>query len=239
MKKPQTLLVIPCYNEQESIRILLDEIISLNKNYATLVIDDCSKDETYTKAAELSRTVRLIKNLGIGGAVQTGIKYAIENKFKYCIQIDGDGQHLPSEIARLIRCHEETGASIVIGSRYLKNDSFRSTAARRLGSAVIAQVLNLLFSKSNVTDPTSGMRLMDRNAMRLFCDNYPHDYPEPISLAWALNAGLDIAECDVKMRDRSAGKSSITGLKPIAYMLRVVTYIVLERIAGPRVGKGE
>lgn len=239
MKRCQTLLVIPCYNEQESIGLLLKEINSLNQDYFTLVIDDGSKDETYNRAIELSRTVRLIKNLGIGGAVQTGIKYGIENDFKYCIQIDGDGQHLPSEIGRLIKCHERTGASIIIGSRYLKNDSFRSTAARRLGSILIAWVLNTIFTKSNVTDPTSGMRLMDRNAMRLFCANYPYDYPEPISLAWALNAGLDIAECDVKMRNRGAGKSSITGLKPIGYMLRVVGYIVLERIAGPIVGKGK
>jgi Glycosyltransferases involved in cell wall biogenesis len=232
MKEERVLIIIPCFNEEASIENLLREIAQLGEGYDTLVVDDGSTDATYAKAAKLSSTIKLVRNLGIGGAVQTGIKFAAESGFDFCVQIDGDGQHPPSEISKLLRAHRESPCSLVIGSRYLFNDSFRSTAARRFGSKAIAWSLNTLFKSCKVTDPTSGMRLMDRRAIELFAESYPHDFPEPISLAWALRAGLRVSECGVKMRCRDSGTSSIRGLKPIAYMLRVLGYVVLARFVG-------
>ena len=234
MTNSRVLLIIPCFNEQESIEPLLLEISSLEANYSTVVVDDGSKDCTYDKSVDLSPTIKLLKNLGIGGAVQAGIKYASNKGFDFCVQIDGDGQHPPSEVSKLLRAYEDAPASIVIGSRYLFNDSFQSTLARRFGGKTIAWLLNRLFRGCDITDPTSGMRLMDRKAIQFFAESYPHDFPEPISIAWALRAGLTVKECGVQMRPRGNGQSSIIGLKTIAYMLRVLCYIILARIVGPK-----
>lgn len=230
MSDPRVLLIIPCYNEQGAIASLLERIAACGRGYATIVVDDGSRDATYQIASRLSPVIKLLRNLGIGGAVQTGIKYAERNGFDVCIQIDGDGQHPPDEIVKLLEAYRRTSHSIIIGSRFLQNDSFRSTWARRFGSQTIARALNLLFPRCRVSDPTSGMRLMDRKAIELFAQRYPHDFPEPISLAWALKEGLTVGEVAVRMQARGHGNSSIIGLKPIAYMLRVLGYIVLARI---------
>jgi len=226
----RVLLIIPCYNEQDSIGPLLDEIAACG-GYATIVIDDGSRDATYQNAVKRSPTVRLLRNLGIGGAVQTGIKYAERMGFDLCVQIDGDGQHPPAEVARLVAAYRASPRSLLIGSRYLLNDSFRSTSSRRMGSQVIARFLRLLYPHFHATDPTSGMRMMDRAAIQFFARHYPADYPEPISLAWALKRGLSVGEVAVKMRAREHGRSSIFGLRSAAYMARVLGYILLARLS--------
>lgn len=230
MNSSRVLIIIPCYNEQATIATLLQEISACKQGYETIVIDDCSQDDTFKIASQLSPTVRLLKNLGIGGAVQTGIKYAYNKGFDFCVQIDGDAQHKPGEITKLLKAYQEMPRSIIIGSRYLKNDTFRSTHARRFGGRVIAKTLNTLFAQCSVTDPTSGMRLMDRKVIEFFANHYPHDFPEPISLAWALKKGFSVGEIQVQMRMRTHGNSSIMGLKPISYMFRVLGYIVLARL---------
>ena len=236
MSAPRVLIVIPCYNEQRTVAALLEEVSACRQDYETIVIDDGSQDATYQIASQLSPTVKLLRNLGIGGAIQTGIKYAQNNGFDFCVQIDGDGQHPPSEISKLLQAYLDMPRSIIIGSRYLNHDTFRSTWARRLGGQSIALALNILFAKSAITDPTSGMRLMDRKVIDFFAEHYPHDFPEPISLAWALKEGLSVGEVPVQMRAREYGNSSIVGLKPIIYMLRVLGYIILARLsrASPR-----
>lgn len=226
---PRVLLVIPCFNEAGSIRSVLKEISSAG-DYGTIVIDDGSSDRTFEIASKHSAAVRLICNLGIGGAVQTGIKYAYRRGYDFCVQIDGDGQHPASQIDVLVKAAVASGASIVIGSRYLKNDTFRSTWSRRLGSGLIAWALKVCFRGVRVTDPTSGMRLLDRKAMALFADHYPADFPEPVSLAWALQAGLSLGEVPVQMRSREHGQSSITGLKTLSYMVRVLVRVGLARL---------
>lgn len=224
------LLIIPCYNEADSICILLKEIqSSLPGNFHTIVIDDGSIDNTAALASTLSPTIRLLRNLGIGGAVHTGIKYALVNDFDFCIQVDGDGQHPPQEVFKLLDGYQETKRSIIVGSRYIKNNSYRSTRSRRFGSKIISTVISILFQGVKISDPTSGMRLMDRKAIKLFSSSYPHDYPEPISLAWALQSHLSIGETPVSMRARESGASSIFGIKTIAYMCRVLGYILLAR----------
>jgi glycosyltransferase involved in cell wall biosynthesis len=233
MIAPRVLVIIPCYNEESSIVALLEEISACSQGYETIVIDDGSHDTTYQIARNLSPTVKLLRNLGIGGAVQTGIKFAQSKCYDFCIQIDGDGQHPPSEVSKLLKAYQEKPHSIIIGSRYLHQDTFRSTWARRFGGQSIAWTLNCLFKKSAVTDPTSGMRLMDRNAINFFAEHYPHDFPEPISLAWALTKNLSVAEIPVQMRERKYGNSSIIGIKPIFYMIRVLGYLVLARLVIP------
>ena len=229
MNSPRVLIIIPCYNEQESVASLLKEIMDCRQGYETIVVDDGSQDATYQTARQFSPAVKLSRNLGIGGAVQTGIKYARNQGFDFCIQLDGDGQHDPSEIPKLLHAYQKMSRSIIVGSRYLKNDAFRSTWVRRFGGKIIAKVMSLLFSGCTITDPTSGMRLMDRKAIEFFAKRYPHDFPEPISLAWALRVGFTVGEVQVKMRTRTHGKSSIVGLKPISYMFRVLGYVILAR----------
>lgn len=229
---PRVLLIIPCYNESGSIATLLQEIGSLDAGYDVVVIDDGSTDNTYGIASTLAPTVRLVRNLGIGGAVQTGIKYAERNGYDFCVQIDGDGQHPPAEVAKLLAAYRQQPREIIIGSRYIAHDTFRSTLARRAGSQLIARCINALFDTACVTDPTSGMRLMDRRAMTFFARHYPQDFPEPISLAWALDAGMQMGEVPVQMRPREHGESSIIGLKPVAYMFRVLCYLALARFIG-------
>ena len=229
MNSPRVLIVIPCYNEQETIAALLEDILNCQQRYETIVIDDDSQDATYKISSQLSPTVHLLKNLGIGSAVQTGIKYAQRNGFDFCAQIDGDAQHIPREISKLLQAHWKSSCSIIIGSRYLQRDTFRSTWIRRFGGQIIAFTIRILFSGCAITDPTSGMRLMDRKAIEFFAKQYPHDFPEPISLSWALKKGFSVKEVPVHMIARKHGNSSIVGLKSVIYMFRVLGYIVLTR----------
>lgn len=230
MNAPRVLLIIPCYNEQKAIAALLQEIADLSQGFEVLVIDDGSHDDTFHVAQPLSPTVRLLRNLGIGGAVQTGIKYAERHDFDFCVQIDGDGQHPPDQVLKLLEAYAENSAEVVVGSRFLSNDTFRSTWLRRMGGLAIARTLNYLFASCRISDPTSGMRLMDRRAIRFFTRHYPCDFPEPISLAWALRSGMTVRDVPVVMRARGHGQSSIVGIKSLAYMFRVLGYIVLARL---------
>lgn len=226
---PKILLVIPCFNEASNIGNLLEEIKKLREGYDTLVIDDGSEDETYLISSQSSPCVRLVVNLGIGGAVQTGIKYAWEKGYDLCIQVDGDGQHPPDQIRILVESYKESSSNLVIGSRFILNESFRSTWARRLGINLIGTAIKWLYG-TRITDPTSGLRLMDRKAMGIFVRRYPEDFPEPIAVAEALESGLTIQEVPVNMNLRKHGNSSIIGRKKLAYMLRVIGYIILMRL---------
>jgi glycosyltransferase involved in cell wall biosynthesis len=226
--KPRVLLAIPCYNEEGSIGSLLREIQSIGR-YDTVVVDDASRDQTYKIASSLSPCVRLAANLGIGGAVQTAYKYAKENNYDLCMQVDGDGQHPPTEVDQLVRSYVESPANIIIGSRFLAEGDFRSTPMRRIGIFLIRWTLRVLFGK-DITDPTSGLRLIDRKAIDVFSQEYPHDFPEPISLAVALEKGLTVREVPILMKSREFGQSSISGFKKVAYIIRVLGYIILVRM---------
>jgi len=229
MTHPSTILIIPCYNEEKNVGKLLREIQDLKLAYDTLVIDDGSQDNTYAVASQLSPCVKLLTNLGIGGAVQTGIKYALQHNYELCVQIDGDGQHPPSQVYHLIESYLTSPANLIIGSRFLREKGFKSTWKRRLGIKIISRVIQWLF-KHKITDPTSGLRMMDRKAIQLFSTEYPHDFPEPISLAVALERGLRVREVAVNMRSREQGFSSITGIKSFLYMIRVIGYLILVRM---------
>lgn len=226
----KALLVVPSYNEAASIAAVLKEIASLRPVCDVVVVDDGSTDGTSALVVAPAIRLRHVNNLGIGAAVQTGVRYAREHGYSFAVQVDGDGQHPPDQVPALLAAYRELPANVIVGSRYLGQKSFRSTLGRRLGSRAIGWTLQRLYGGPLLTDPTSGMRLLDRGAIDLFSERYPHDYPEPISLAWALHEGLTVREVPVIMRARASGASSIGGLRRLSYMIRVVSYILLSRV---------
>lgn len=234
----QVLVIIPAYNEEASVGGVIDEVRALGPRFVPIVIDDGSTDRTRRTATEHgARVASLPLNLGIGGAVQTGIQVALRDGFGFCCQIDGDGQHVATELLRLVEAQESGGQNIVIGSRYIAGGGAggdRSTAMRRLGSRIISATIALVFRGARVSDPTSGLRLLDRRAILLFASDYPHDYPEPISVSVAIRHGLTVVDVPVAMRAREHGRSSIGGIKNLLYMFRVTCYILLARLRTPR-----
>lgn len=193
-----------------------------------VVVDDGSTDGTSDVVRPPARVLRIDSNVGTGAAVGKAVQMAWQEGHTYCLQLDGDGQHPPSEIFELLNFHRTHSVDIVVGSRFGPRGSFRSTWGRRWGIRVIRGVLRGLFGL-NVNDPTSGFRLLNRRAIRFFSMESPPRSPEPVSLARAAQAGLSIAEVSVRMRPRRFGKSSIVGLKKITYVLRVVSDLMSTR----------
>jgi hypothetical protein len=219
----RVLVVVPAFNEEQALPALIGELRAAG-DAEIVVIDDGSTDRTaaVTRAAG-ARVVRLGRNLGIGGAVQCGLRIAFREGFDCAVQVDGDGQHPPGEIGKLLGPRD---ADLVVGTRYAGGSAFRSTTMRRLGSWWLARLLRLLGLR--VTDPTSGFRVYHRRALALFDQTYPYDYPEPEALAIARAAGLRVAEVPVAMRERQGGRSSIAGLRAPYYMLKVTLAVILS-----------
>jgi len=241
------LIIVPAYNEQEALSGLLDEIRALSTadigaEIETLVVDDGSADRTADVARKGgARVLRLCRNLGIGGAVQSGLRLANRERFDFAVQVDGDGQHPPGELKRLLALGLEAPVpDLVIGTRYSDKNNFRSTLLRRLGSWWLRSILRIV-TRLKLSDPTSGFRLYGPRALRLFDETYPYDFPEPESLAIARAQGLTIREVPVTMRPRQGGRSSIAGFSTIYYMLKVTIAVVLTyvRALGRKPGDGD
>ena len=233
----KVLIVIPCYNEEASLPTLLPELLStkLPNGYQleAVVINDCSKDNTVAVAKKHKAIVLdLPVNLGIGGAVQTGIRYARDNGFDLAIQLDGDGQHPPKELHKLISYHDETGANVVIGSRFLEKQGFQSSFVRRLGINYF-HWLNRLMTGLAIYDSTSGFRLFDRKAIEMAAANYPDEYPEPESLVVFSKAGLRVVEVPVIMAERQGGQSSIRSFGSLYYCFKVSLAMFFSFIRKP------
>ncbi|HVV54496.1 MAG TPA: glycosyltransferase family 2 protein [Mucilaginibacter sp.] len=233
----KVLIVIPCYNEAASLPLLLPGLLKtkLPGGYwlEAAVINDCSKDNSSAIARQNGATViDLPVNLGIGGAVQTGIRYALEHNFDLAIQLDGDGQHPPKELPKLISHHLETGANVVIGSRFIEKQGFQSSFARRMGIKYF-HWLNRLMTGLSIYDSTSGFRLFDRKAIELASSNYPDEYPEPESLVVFSKAGLKIAEVAVVMAPRQGGQSSIRSFGSLYYCFKVSLAMFFSFIRKP------
>ena len=222
-------VVIPAYNEEASIGSVVQAINAVRLEEAVLtpvVVNDCSTDATAELISHLDCVaLDLPINLGIGGAVQTGLKYAFRNQFDMAIQIDGDGQHPPRYIALLLRELERNGWDVAIGSRFVDREGFQSTFLRRSGIQLLRWLLKLIVGKA-VLDPTSGMRLMNRRAMRVLSDSYPDEYPEPEAIILYARQGLKFGEVPVEMSERLGGQSSIQGLHAFYYMFKVSIAIV-------------
>lgn len=221
----RVLVIVPAYNEAASI---LDTVRSVeNAGYDYIVVNDGSTDDTLAVChANGLNVLNLPQNLGIGGAVQAGHKYAQRHGYDVDVQVDGDGQHDPAYISTLIDALQN-GNDLVIGSRFLGvTEGFKSTWLRRVGIAWLSKEIELLTGKM-ITDPTSGFRACGKRAIDLFCRAYPSDYPEPESIAVALQSGLSVSEVPVEMRERQGGKSSIGGFSSVYYMVKVSLAILI------------
>jgi len=215
------LVIVPAYNEAKNLPFVVTSLRRYAPECDVAVVDDGSTDQTATVAAALGACVlRSSINLGIGGAVQTGYLWARDQGYDAAIQIDGDGQHDPRFIRDVLVPIERGEAEIVIGSRFLGEEGFRSTALRRAGIRYLAWILRVRCG-ARVTDPTSGFRAAGRAALELFAQRYPSDYPEPESIGIATRAGLRVREVSVQMREREHGRSSIDAWRTIYYLIKV------------------
>jgi len=225
MKK---LVIIPAYNESGSILKAVEDIREHAPGFDYVVINDCSTDETLAVCREHSLNyVNLPVNLGIGGAVQTGYIYGCQYGYDMAVQFDGDGQHDAAYLEMMAQRLEETGSGMVIGSRFIEKEGFQSSGLRRVGIRFFSILIRILTGK-RVTDPTSGMRIVNRDVMHIYADNYPKDYPEPESVTAILRMGKKVTEIPVVMREREEGTSSIGGLVSVYYMVKVTLAIFME-----------
>lgn len=225
----RSLVIIPAYNEEEAILETVRNVAAAGYDY--VVVNDGSRDGTLNLCRKNGVNVLdLPHNLGIGGAVQAGHKYAQRHGYDVDIQFDGDGQHDAAFLDDLVSKIEE-GRDLVIGSRYLASvNGFQSTAMRRLGKSMLSGVIRLV-SGQVVTDPTSGFRACGRRAIDLFCIEYPTDYPEPESIVHALNNGLEVEEVPALMHERQGGTSSIGVFSSAYYMIKVTLAILIDSLA--------
>jgi glycosyltransferase involved in cell wall biosynthesis len=218
------IATVPALNEEAAISRVIDEIRAFDPELEIVVIDDGSADRTAQVArAAGAHVLRLPFNLGIGGAVQTGFRYAYENGFELAVRVDGDGQHDPAQLAAVVEPVIRGEADIVVGSRYLGpgGKGYRSTAPRRAGIRILARVVSLLTGQ-RITDPTSGFQALNRKAISLFAADYPHDYPEVEALVLLLRHRLRLREVPIAMRPRAGGRSSIRTLSSGYYMVKVL-----------------
>lgn len=227
----KTLIIIPAYNEQESIMNTIADLKMNAQNVDYIVINDCSTDATKAVLRESeAHFLDLPINLGIGGGVQAGYRYALENNYDIAIQFDGDGQHCAEYIQGLIAPIASGEADFTIGSRFIKKEGFQSSGIRRLGINFLSTLIHMLCGVK-VFDVTSGMRAVNRGLIKYFADNYAQDYPEPEAILAATMNGFTIQEVSVQMRERQGGVSSINAFKPIYYMLKVSIALIVSRFS--------
>ncbi|MDF2722218.1 MAG: glycosyltransferase family 2 protein [Paenibacillus sp.] len=231
MDQAKILIVIPAFNEQNNILKVVWEVRQHVPEADILVVNDCSKDLTSVTARKADRVkvVDLPNNLGIGGAVQTGFKYAHTHGYDYMVQVDGDGQHPPKEIYKLREEMDRTGNDMVIGSRFLDVKSFRTSWSRRLGIKVFYYLFRMLI-RMKVTDSTSGFRIYNKRSIALLARHYSEDYPEPDAIILLKKHGLRMSEIGVEMKVREHGVSSISLIKSPYYMIKVITSIFFSYI---------
>ena len=232
MEMKKLLIIIPAFNEEDSIEKLLDEIESLKFPIHTdiIVINDCSTDRTspILKRRKVPH-VNLPVNTGIGGAVETGFKYALLNNYDYAVQVDGDGQHQPADIPKLLDAMLGSSSDIVIGSRFIDRNGFQSSTARRMGIRFFKRLIRVLCGIT-ITDATSGFRMYNKKSLELLANAYPDEYPEPESIVILQLKKFKISEVPVVMRERTAGKSSIKAFSSIYYMFKVSLAIIFSFI---------
>jgi glycosyltransferase involved in cell wall biosynthesis len=222
------LAIVPAYNEEATLPGVLESLRRHAPDFDVVVIDDGSTDRTAQLAAESGADVLSLPfNVGIGGAVQSGYLYACEQDYDYVVQVDADGQHDAAEIATLRATMEADPAlDLVCGSRFLEPRDYRAPLSRRTGIQIFAAILSLIIRK-RVTDPTSGFRLCNRRAIRLFARDYPHDYPEVEALLTLHYNRLNSREVPVRMFQRGGGVSSIRSGKSFYYMVKVLLAIFM------------
>lgn len=228
----RVLVIIPAYNEEEAILTTVSSVVEAGYDY--VVVNDGSTDKTLELCrANGVNVLDLPSNLGIGGAVQGGHKYAQRNGYDVDVQFDGDGQHDVAYIPDLLSSIDK-GNDVVVGSRFIEEPKgFQSTLMRRIGKTWLAFLIRL-FVGLNVTDPTSGFRACGKKAIELYSAEYPTDYPEPESLVVATRSGLSVGEVPVVMRERQGGSSSIGLVSSVYYMIKVTLAIAIATFSKTR-----
>ncbi len=225
------LVIIPAFNEAGCIVNTVNDIIENAPEFDYVVINDCSRDDTYKLCLEHGfNVVNLPINSGIGAAVQTGYLYAKRYGYKYAIQVDGDGQHDAAFLGTMARYMEEHGTGMLIGSRYIEKQGFQSSGLRRFGIKYFTVLIKILTGK-RITDPTSGMRMVGRDIIEYFAEEYPKDYPEPETAVTIVKRGWSVEEIPVVMKERQAGTSSISPKRSIYYMIKVSLACVMAAIS--------
>ena len=223
--------MIPAYNEQEAILDTVRDLSLHHPEVDVLVINDASIDATKKILRENNiNHLDLPLNLGIGGGVQTGYLYALENGYDIAVQMDGDGQHPASELNKIIQPIIEGKANVVVGSRFVEKDGFQSSALRRIGIKFLSGMI-YINTKLKVADVTSGYRAADRKYIEIFAKEYAQDYPEPEALVTIAQTGGTVVEVPVIMKERQGGVSSISPLKSIYYMIKVSLAILIRNMA--------
>ena len=237
--KNSVLIIIPAYNESQNIEKVVDHITHNYPQYDYVVINDGSRDKTRDVCRERGyKYINLSINLGIGGAVQTGYKYARDKGYDIAVQIDGDGQHDVAFLEDMVEVIRKQNADIVIGSRFIEKEGFQSSVSRRVGINILSSLIFLCTGK-RIKDVTSGYRVVNRKFIEIYADDYPIDYPEPEAIIAAIMHGATIKEYPVIMKERIGGESSINFMKAVYYMIKVTLAIVIRRISyGVRRQKG-
>ena len=226
----KTLIIIPAYNESENIEKVVASIKKDCPECDYLIVNDCSTDNTVEICKNNNfNYIDLCCNLGIGGGVQSGYIYAYRNGYDCAIQIDGDGQHDPAYISKIIEPIEKGEADVVIGSRFIEKEGFQSSGMRRFGINFLSALIHFVCG-ANVKDVTSGFRAANRKFIEFFSKDYADDYPEPEAIVACKLRGARIVEAPVVMREREGGVSSISPFKSVYYMIKVSLAILLYRI---------
>lgn len=226
MKK---LVIIPAYNEAASIVNTVQDIKENAPEFDYIVVNDCSTDNTLEVCENAGiKCLKLPVNLGIGGAVQSGYLYGYRHGYDVAVQFDGDGQHSAKYLEEMTALLAKENADMVIGSRFITNEGFQSSGIRRMGIKHFNLLIKFLTGK-RITDPTSGMRMVNREIMKLFALDYPKDYPEPESVVQIIGNKKKVIEMPVVMNERTEGVSSISPRKSIYYMVKVTIAMMIAR----------
>ena len=232
------IAIVPAHNEEGAVGGVVAELKAFDPQLDVVVVDDGSRDETAEVAAAAGAfVVTLPFNLGIGAAVQTGFKFALEQGYELAVRLDGDGQHDPQELPKLLAPLDRGEADIVVGSRFapvpadadVDGNEHRPALARRVGIVFFARFVSLL-THQRVTDTTSGFQALNARGIAIFAADYPHDYPEVEATVMVYKHRLRLVEVPVRMREREHGQSSITAIRSVYYVLKVTLALLVGMV---------
>jgi hypothetical protein len=222
------IAIVPAFNEERNLGRVLDELRAIDPGLDVVVVSDGSTDRTAEVAsARGAYVIRLPFNLGIGGAVQTGFRYAWEEGYELAVRLDGDGQHDPGELRLLVAPIVAGEADLAVGSRFVEGGGYRSSPARRVGIRILARVVSLI-ARQRLTDTTSGFQACNRRAIAVYAADLPHDYPEVEGMVMAIKHRIRLVEVPVTMREREHGRSSIGTLASIYYMIKILLALFVD-----------
>jgi len=230
--KLKCLIIVPAFNESKSVGKLVRRLNRLLPDFDVLVIDDGSTDDTVRQVPSSASVVSLPFNLGIGGAMQTGYRFAALHRYDIAVQVDGDGQHRPGEVRKLVEALQADNADLVVGSRFLSKTTFVPSWPRMTGIRVLSTWIRLL-TGLKITDCTSGFRAVNRRVIRAYAHWYPEDYPEPEVVLLLHRSRFKVIEIPARMRRRMYGRSSISLARGIFYVFKVCTCLLLDMVRQP------